>query len=196
MADDPDDPADANASDASGVRLPPDRRLDALGRNVPATRHRGGTAPKLSPARLLAQHLSEVWTPEETTRHLTAIARGQDPNAAIDPQTGRPKGEVPPDWVTRRWAMTTILDRTVGRPKAHVVLEGGLDVKQQVDVKIATFALDARDLDLALPGDELEAFRRMQKTLVARAKQKVAMLSGRTTDGHRVIDAESTEVDE
>lgn len=162
------------ASDDPGI--PPDRQLDTLGRNVPKVKPHG--TPKIASSRLVAAALTDTWTPDEITKWLTAVIRGEDPNVKTDDRTGRPAPHVPPDWVTRRWAFTTMLERSLGKPKAHVVLEnqGGPIVDARTDVKIATFALDSRDLDHALPGAELEAFRKMQAAIVKRAKEKVAAL--------------------
>lgn len=170
--------------DRTGEAVPPGRQIDAIGRNVPVSKPKSGhVGPKIAPARLLAAAIAEQWTPAYTTEYLTAIAQGRDPAAVV----GVPG--TPPDWTTRRWAVGELLNRSVGKVKAHVVLEGGIDVKGSIDVKVATFALDARDIDLALPQDQLEAFRDAQRKLVQRAKAKVAALTGPA-----VIDAESSEV--
>lgn len=165
----------------SGEGPTPGRYVDASGKNVPTTRNRAGGTPKIAPARLLAAQIGETWTPEYTTSFLTQIARGVDPGAKDG------DAHVPPDWTTRRWAVSELLNRSVGKVKAHVVLEGGVDVKASVDLKVATFALDARDLDLALPEGSLDQFRAMQSALIKRAKEKVAALAG------PVIDAECEE---
>ena len=173
--------------DRTGERAPPGRVIDTVGRNVPTTRAgRTHSTPKIASSRLVAAALGAEWTPTEINRWLTAVIRGQDPDAKIDPKA-RGTGTTPPDWHMRRWAFQTMLERQLGKVKAHVVLENTGGPLVQADVKIATFALDARDLDLALPGGELDAFRKMQAQLVQRAKAKVAALTA------KVVDATSTE---
>lgn len=176
-----------------GDVVPPDRAIDAAGRNVPAVRPKTHSTPKIASSRLVAATLSDVWTPDEITHWLTSVIRGVDPNVKINDKTGRPEAHVPPDWTMRRWAFETMLNRSLGKVKAHVVLEN--QGAPLVDVKIATFALDARDLDKTLPEAELTAFRKMQAAIVARAKKKVEALTAGATAGAAagVIDVTSDE---
>lgn len=141
----------------------------------------GGGGPQIAASRRVAAAIQEKWTPEVMTNWLLAVARGQDPDDEPDGKTGRKRGGVPPDWTTRRWAVTQLIERGYGKLKSHVVLEGevGVNAKVQADVAVASFALDAPTMLQVLGVERLAEFRAMQKQLVAAAKRKVAELAER-----------------
>jgi hypothetical protein len=119
--------------------------------------------------------------PGETIRGIRAVAvylanlmLGRDVGA-IKPD-GRSDG-VPPDWATRRWAGRELLDRLVGRPKAHVVLGGDPRAPLRVEHADASVALlDCREVAAALPPGDVEVLARARRVAIEAARAKLAKL--------------------
>lgn len=134
---------------------------------------------------MLALELEALQPPPVLAARLDAIARGIDPDAVLDEKTGQ-RSQVPIPWELRLRAQMAILDRQIGKPKSHVVLEGSPDnpisVQARADIRVATFALDARDVDKGLPAAALDEFRAMQRKLVEAAKAKVKALTERAVE--------------
>jgi hypothetical protein len=143
--------------------------------------------------------------------YMAEIACGRDPMALPGSEGG-----VPPDWTTRRQMFSHLLDRFVGKPKAHVVLEGAVAVGV-TSVSVSGTMVPNDALDVLSPkeiadalGADLPAYNRARKAILERKREKMRDLQ-RLEAAHRsnartrgptraqlaegAIDAESVEVD-
>ena len=143
--------------------------------------------------------------PAALARWSWEVACGRDPCRGVgaDGEEHRDVGAIPPDWATRRAVYLSMLDRTIGKPKAHVVIEGGAaPVKVEVaSSEDALDVLDARELAAAL-GPDLDAYLRGRKAIQAARKRRLQIMQTEASNvragkgsGHREVVGDSPVID-
>jgi hypothetical protein len=134
-------------------------------------------------ARSLALVIRENWPPEEIFRWLREVTAGRDPDA--EPSPDGHVSQLPIDWQIRMRAAKMLLERALGQPAQHVVLEAELRAQVGVVAAAATPQAWSR-----LPSGELNQLRATMRSLLVGG----AAAHRRERDvAPEVIDAESRE---